>query len=60
MLRNIAINIQATGPAAVLIAWLLCFTALALWGTSALTAYAQGVLGAFGVFLLSAIGQNVK
>lgn len=60
MLRNIAINIQATGPAAVLIVWMLCFTAIALFGSGDLASYAQGALGAFGVFLLSALGQSVK
>lgn len=60
MLQNIAISLRATGPAAVLIAWMLCFTAISLFGAGGLASYAQGVLGAFGIFLLSALAQKVQ
>ena len=60
MLENLVVNLRAKGPAAVLIAWMLCFTALALFGKGSLVAYALGALGAFGVFLLGALGQKVQ
>lgn len=60
MFENIAINLRATGPAAVLITWLLCFTAIALFGTSSLASYAQGALTGVGVLLVYSLAQNVK
>jgi hypothetical protein len=60
MLGNIAIAIRAHGPAAVLIVWMLCFTALAIWGVGDKAGYAQGVLASFGVLLLFSLAQKVE
>lgn len=60
MLKNIAVNIQAAGPAAVLIVWIICFTALSIFGSGGLAGYAQSLLGMFGILLLLSLGQNVK
>jgi len=59
MFRNIVINLRAKGPAAILITWLLCFTALALFGTGSLAACALGFLSVFGFILLSALAHKV-
>ena len=60
MLQNIAKNLRAIGPAAALIAWMSCFTALSLFGTGSLASYGQDVLGAFGVFVLLALAQQAQ
>jgi hypothetical protein len=60
MLRNISISLRATGPAAVLIVWMLCFTAVTLFGSGGLAGYAQGFLGGFGIFLLTVLAQTVE
>ena len=61
MLKNISISLRATGPAAVLIVWQICFTLRALFGPGTTAALlAQGSMSAFGVFLLSALAQKVE
>jgi hypothetical protein len=60
-LQNIAINLRATGPAAVLITWLLCITALGLFGSgSSTTGIALGGLFGIGITLIGALAQSVK
>jgi hypothetical protein len=56
-LKNVAINLRATGIAAVMITWLLCFTALCLFGNSGLAAAGVGILSTIGVMLFAAIGR---
>lgn len=59
-LKNLIINLRASGPAAVLIAWLLCITALGLFGSGTLASIALSGLLTLGVALIAALGQNVK
>ena len=55
-LKNITINLKATGNAAVLIAWMLCFTALAILAPTA--TFPLGMMGAMGILLVSAFGHS--
>ncbi|WP_097050926.1 hypothetical protein [Thalassospira xiamenensis] len=50
-LKNIAINLNAKGPAAVLIALIVSISSLGLWGEGELAATALGIL-AFALGLL--------
>ena len=43
-LKNIAISLQATGPAAVIIAWIISVTALGLFGDGSLAKTALSIL----------------
>lgn len=51
-LRNIGVGIRAPGPTAILICWMLCVTALGLFGSSA---YASSAL----IFLMFFAGAAV-
>lgn len=55
--KNIAVNLTATGMAAVMIAWLLCFTLLALFGTTDMAKYALYMLGTVGIGLLIVLSR---
>jgi hypothetical protein len=57
-ITNIGLNLHASGPAAVLIVWLICFTALALYGSGEAAHTGLGVLGAFGGVLIAALGHR--
>jgi hypothetical protein len=59
-LKNIVVNLRATGPAAVLIAWLVCITALGLYGSGSLAGMALSGLILLGAALIGALGQSVK
>jgi hypothetical protein len=59
-LKNIVVNLRATGPAAVLIAWLVCIAALGLYGSGSLAGMALAGLLALGTALIGALGQSVK
>lgn len=60
MLRNIRIRLSATGLAATVCCWLLCFTGLAIAGGRDYLAYAQGVLSVIGVGLALALTQSLE
>ena len=47
-LKNIGINLKATGPAAVMIVWIICVTALGLFGTGDMASKSFGLLAFFG------------
>jgi hypothetical protein len=58
-LRNININLKATGPSAVLITWLICLTAIGLYGSGTIANFVAGALVSIGIILIGAIGQKV-
>ena len=57
-LKNISINLKATGASAVLITWLLCITAIGLFGSRTLAYYVAGGLLSVGVILIGALAQK--
>ena len=59
-LKNFAVNIQATGAAAVLIAWLLAIVVITPWGQPTLSVGAFGLLAFFGGALFIALGQRLR
>jgi hypothetical protein len=58
-LSNIAVNLRATGPAAVLITWIACVTLLGLFGTGPLAKTAIGILSVVGGALVAVLGSQV-
>lgn len=58
-LKNISINLKATGASAVLITWLLCITALGLFGSGTLAMFVAGALASIGVILIGALSQKI-
>jgi hypothetical protein len=56
--KNLTLNLKATGLSAVVIAWMICFTALALFGADDIASYALGLLGSAGVMLVIAFGKT--
>ena len=55
-LRNLAINLNAKGPAAVIIVWVVCVTALGLLGSGPLASKALTLLAvARGAMLLGLV-----
>ena len=56
--KNLTLNLKATGPAAVLIVWMLCLTCLALYGESSATHIVIGILAGFGLAVLRALGSD--
>jgi hypothetical protein len=58
-LKNISINLKATGASAVLITWLLCITALGLFGSGTLAMFVAGALASVGVVLIGALAQKI-
>jgi hypothetical protein len=57
-LKNISINLKATGASAVLITWLLCITAIGLFGSGTLANFIAGGLISIGVILIGALAQK--
>ena len=60
MLWNILINLRAGGVAAVTITWLLCVTAIALWGRTTIAGYIGGALAVMGGLLVKALMQEPR
>ncbi len=58
-LKNISINLKATGASAVLITWLLCITAIGLFGSGTLANFVAGALISVGVILIGALAQKI-
>lgn len=57
-LKNVAINLRATGPAAVLVAWVLGVTALGIFGNAELGKQALSALSVVGGLLIVVLGQR--
>jgi hypothetical protein len=58
-LKNISINLKATGASAVLVTWLLCVTAIGLFGSGGLAMFVAGALAGFGAIFIGALGQKI-
>lgn len=58
--RNVAINIRATGTAAVLCTWILGVTLLGIYGSEKYGSLALGVLLAIGLGLTGSLGQKPR
>ena len=58
--KNIQLSLQATGPAAVLCVWMICFTVLALYGKGSSAFLAIGTMAAFGGLLVVSLGSKVR
>jgi hypothetical protein len=60
--RNLVMNLQATGPAAVLCVWILSIAVVGVFGSDKLGAQALGLLaaalGAIGVGLVSKLRDS--
>ena len=54
-----AISLRASGPAAVIIAWVLGVTALGIYGNADLGKQALSSLGIVGGLLIVVLGQRV-
>ena len=59
-LKNIAINLKATGPAAVIIAWILGITAVGVFGQGEIAMKALSSLYIVGPLLIIVMGQKVS
>lgn len=55
---NIAIHLQATGPAAVMIAWILAVTLLGLYGTGYMASAALTVLILAGGVIMRSLAER--
>ena len=59
LLRNVAINIKATGPAAVMIAWIAAVAALGIFGSPELGKSAMYALYFAGGPILTSLASKV-
>ena len=59
LLRNIAVRIQAPGPAAIMVCWLLCVTALGLFGEGEYVSNALTVLIFFAGAVLVSLASKL-
>lgn len=53
--KNISVNLKATGPAAVIIVWLVCITLVGLFGEGSLAESALRYLGIAGGIILTSL-----
>lgn len=60
LLGNLGVNLQAAGPAAVMITWAMCVTSLGLFGAGPLAKSALGVLSVFGGVLVAAFAMQAN
>ncbi|MDD2335947.1 MAG: hypothetical protein PHD01_05150 [Geobacteraceae bacterium] len=58
-LKNVAINLKATGPAAVIITWVLGVTLVGVLGQGEVANRALTFLGFTGPMLIMILGQKV-
>jgi len=54
-LKNLTINLKATGPAAIIATWILLITAVGLFGSGELANSAMSVLAVAGGMILIAL-----
>lgn len=57
-LNNIAVSIRATGPAAVLVSWVLGVTLLGIFGQGEVASRAITILSVAGGLLIAVLGQR--
>ena len=57
-LRNIVVNLRATGPAAVICVWCISVAALGVFGEGSNASSALGILAAGGGMVLLALAQR--
>ncbi len=58
-LKNIAVNLKATGPAAVLTIWVICVTLLGIFGAGEMASRAFFLLSFFGGAVLIALANKI-
>ena len=58
-LKNIAINLKATGPAAVIISWILSVSLVGILGHGEIASKALTVLEFVGPMLIIILGQKI-
>jgi hypothetical protein len=58
-LKNIVVNLKATGPSAVLIAWIIGITLLGIFGDGEIAKKAVNYLGILGGILVVVLGQRI-
>lgn len=56
--KNVSVNIKAAGPAAVIIAWLVCVTVVGLFGEGGLAESALTFLGIAGGIILTSLAMR--
>ena len=59
-LKNLAVNLKAAGPAAVLAIWVICVTLLGLFGSGEMASGAFGLLAFFGGAVLFALATKIR
>ena len=57
-LKNIAVHLQAKGPAAVIIVWIVCVTALGLFGDGSFAVSALSILALVGGMILISLANK--
>ena len=57
-LKNIALNLQATGPSTVIIVWIICVTMLGLFGSGDMAGRSFGLLAFFGGAVLISLANK--
>jgi hypothetical protein len=60
ILARIVVNLRAAGPAAVLVAWIICVTPLGLFGEGPLAKTAVGILSVAGGVLVAALASRAE
>jgi hypothetical protein len=58
ILGNVVVNLRATGPATVLVTWIVCITLLGLFGDGPHAKTVIGVLSALGGVLVGALSSR--
>jgi hypothetical protein len=59
-LKNLVVNLHATGPAAVLVAWVIAVAAVGIFGTGTISLVALLCLWSTGGLLIVALGSRTK
>lgn len=60
ILARIVVNLRAAGPAAVLVAWIICVTLLGLFVEGPLAKTAVGILSGVGSVLVAALASRAE
>jgi hypothetical protein len=58
--KNIKISLEATGPAAVVCVWMLCFTLVAILASGEQAHIAMSTLGFFGGMIFVGLGSKIR